>query len=169
MSEKWRPLLRIADVAGGQWPEQARLLIAHELEIRELERDNAMHRVPVAISLLRDIAKQWPKGCGTWKVNDLIAVLKTKYPERWGSSDMYPDGLTSQRLGSVLGRKWGLNAVRLSNEPDRPRAYRREDFRLIALRAGIPLTPSSTAGTAGTEGTAGQTTTDAESATQGVN
>ena len=154
MSEKWRPLLRIADVAGGQWPDQARLLIAHEMQIRQLEKDNDMHREPVEVRLLRDIAEAWPKGYATWPVEHLIAALRAKHPDRWGPSDLYPKGLTSQRLGASLGRKWGLNAIRLHSQPDRPRAYRWDDFRLIAARVGIDTTPTKTAGTAGAAGTA---------------
>lgn len=156
MSEKWRPLLRIADVAGGQWPGQARQLIAHEMEIRQLEKDNAMHREPVELRLLRDMRELWPAGVETWHVEHLIGALKAHQPDRWGPSATYPKGLTSQRLGATLGRKWGLHAIRLENEPGRPRAYRWDDFRLIATRLGMPPTPLSKAGTEGERGQRGR-------------
>lgn len=138
MREVWKPLLRIAHVAGGEWPARARELVNHAIEEREMEKADGMERIPPALHLLRDIADVWPKNATFIPTDNLIGKLIAFNPDMWGEYSDYGKALTTQRLGRMLTTSYKVNSVR------RPDGQRERGYRLSSLvpamrRMGVRL------------------------------
>lgn len=60
--EKWRPLARVAAVAGGRWPAIAEQLILRDLQEHETEKEEGLMNRPLRVHLLFDLAEVWREG-----------------------------------------------------------------------------------------------------------
>jgi hypothetical protein len=115
-ADKWRPLLAIADVAGGEWPSRA-LDAAVELESEEEER-------PDHLTLLCQVVaatQEWP--------HDVIFSQELDQKLRktgWGGS-------SSKKRGNLL-RSVGLKAERYWRDDKQLRGYRIADIRAAAAK-----------------------------------
>lgn len=142
MAEKWRPLKRIADVAGGRWPDAVDSLAVRELRIMTEDQEQEIHPEDRGLVLIRHMVIRWPRSAGDgsreafWETKHVVRDLKDTYPDDWGPSLYYPKGLTAQRIGRTLGIKWGVRASRAESLEHRPRGYLWESLRHVATRVG---------------------------------
>ncbi len=141
MKEKWRPLQRVADIAGGQWPGVCRDLIKRELSVIEMEREEGMTIDRPAVTLLRDLVDQWPDGEKFWPTKDMVEHLHEYKADSWGSTDKFPKGLTPQRMGRMLWRSWGIKANRQRQTSGEPRGYFHVSILKAAVRVGVDTPP----------------------------
>jgi Protein of unknown function (DUF3631) len=117
-ADNWRPLLAIADLAGGEWPQRAReaaLVLSGE------GNDGAVN-----VELLRDIQGAFGDN-EVIRSADLVAKL-TADPERPWAEWRHGRPLTQKQLGGLL-RPFGIISVNV-NPPGLPqgKGYRRIDF-----------------------------------------
>jgi putative DNA primase/helicase len=117
-ADNWRPLLAIADLAGGTWPEQARraaCLVSGE------EQDGA-----IGVELLRDIRSVFGDD-DVIRSSDLVAKL-TADPERPWAEWKHGRPLTQKQLAGLLAPFHIISlTVHAPGLPD-GKGYRRIDF-----------------------------------------
>jgi hypothetical protein len=116
----WEPLLAIADLVGGDWPERARRA-ARLLSTKEREDDS------LGVKLLSDIRDLFDKrGCGRIARTELVAALVAFEERPWG--DLRGKPLNGRKLGQLL-RPYRIRSrtVRLSNEKT-VNGFKREQF-----------------------------------------
>ena len=118
-ADNWHPLLAIADLAGGTWPEQARraaCLVSGE------EQDGA-----IGVELLRDIRSVFGDD-DVIRSSDLVAKL-TADPERPWAEWKHGRPLTQKQLAGLLAP---FHIISLTvHPPGLPdgKGYRRTDFK----------------------------------------
>jgi putative DNA primase/helicase len=117
-ADNWRPLLAIADVAGGGWPERAReaavLLSARTNDEAGGER------------LLADVRQVFLEaGDPEWLPSgELVEGLQQLPDAPWADGGRR---LSERRLAAIL-RPFGIRTERLGGREDRRRGYRRANF-----------------------------------------
>jgi hypothetical protein len=91
----WEPLLTVAAVAGGDWPERA-LAIWEELGTATGSTDPA---VPPGLQLLRDALAIWPDGAARLSTADLVAAVLempgSVWPAVWRDAAQIPAELAA--------------------------------------------------------------------------
>lgn len=146
MREKWRPLMRVAVAAGGTWPARCVELVARDIEHREADREDGLMKTRAELALLQDIVAEWPPGMAHWRTENIRDALVTRHADRWGPTERFGTGLTSQRIGRYLGKTLGVRTVKVSVAGRDQRVYLHEDVLRVARRLGLaPL--EVTAGT----------------------
>jgi hypothetical protein len=98
VKECWRPLVAVADAAGGRWPTMARDAL------RELSRPQVAREASLGIKLLTDLHAVFtdagmPSGMHTIAI---LAALKDLSESPW--ADLHGTGLHDRGLASMLGR-----------------------------------------------------------------
>ncbi len=146
--EKWRPMKRIAVLAGGDWPQIADKLIGKGLAEDAAEREAGLKAVPPGIVLLKDLHKTWPDGEAFMATRELVARLVAENPDYWGATSNYGKQLTETRFGKLLAQAAKLTSRRLDR--DSPRGFLRVQLEPVWHRLGIsrnqpgaPDTPGS--------------------------
>lgn len=112
MREKWRPLARVAQVAGGAWPDIVTKLINRDIEEREMERAEGIQNLPLRVHLIHDLATIWPSTETFMASTDLVQRLIANFPARWGDQSSRP--LKVQGLGRMLMQGYKISSERLS-------------------------------------------------------
>jgi len=97
-ADLWRPLLVIADLAGGPWPERARRA-ARKLSA-ESERAAAAASVDVGHRLLEELREACPANIDLWRTVDILQVLNQVNDAPWAD---WRGGMTACRLARILG------------------------------------------------------------------
>ncbi|MBO1751717.1 DUF3631 domain-containing protein [Actinotalea sp. BY-33] len=136
--ERWAPIRRVAEVAGGHWPEIADELIRRDLTEAQMDREDGMVTTPPAVALLRDIHEVWPEGQDFTPSSSLVSTLVLHNPRMWGPESAYGRALTFQRMGRMLAQGFKVNS---SRQGDGPRGYYRQALGPVWRRMGI--TPSN--------------------------
>ena len=137
MREKWRPLMRVAVAAGGPWPDVCLDLIERDLHNRDADREDGLMKQRAELTLLADIVAEWPPGLPHWRTESIRQALTSRIPERWGPSDRFRTGLTTQRIGRYLGRTLGIRSVRIQTATGQERVYLLADVQAVASRLGL--------------------------------
>lgn len=150
--ERWSPLRRVAEAAGGRWPEVTDELIRRDLAEAAMDRADGIERIPPAVTLLRDLATMWPDGTTFWPTEKVVAQLVMENPEVWGPSSAYGRSLTPQRMGRMLATGFKVNSDRPGNAG--PRGYQVRDFLPVWHRMGVA--PPNRTGEAGRTGGTGE-------------
>jgi hypothetical protein len=129
-ADKWEPLLAIAEVVGGKWPELARQA-AEVFTAREKE-DDEDDTLP--LRLLLDLAKVWPPEEDEWRSSSAADALKTLADSPW--LELGKSGITVQRLAKML-RPFGIIPAR----PSHREAMRYQLAQLVVTwrQYGVPL------------------------------
>jgi len=138
LKEKWNPLARVADAAGGRWPDTAAALITRDLEEVEMERQEGLLKLPPAVVLLRDIHAVWGEEERFHTTASLIGRLVAHNPDYWGDASPYGRQLTAQRMGRMLAQS---AKVRATKDTTGARGYARASFARAWRSLGI--TPPS--------------------------
>lgn len=130
--ERWSPIKRIADAAGGRWPEIADELIVRDLVAAEQDKQDGMVIDRPAVVLLRDLAAVW--GADQFvPTEDLVKRLINHSPDQWGVNSPYGKALTMQRFGRMLASAYKVNSGKLNDK----RGYSRTSLAPAARRMGI--------------------------------
>ena len=115
----WRVLFRIADLAGGDWPLDART-VALSLSSGETSDDESS----LGVQLLRDIREVFVEEHVA--AADLVARLNSLDQSPWGGwSD--GSGINSRSLGWKL-KPYGIKAKSVRVDDQTPKGYERDQF-----------------------------------------
>jgi hypothetical protein len=146
--EKWAPLKRVADVAGGEWPKRTDVMALNDKREWEMDREDGLLREAPAVALLRHIQEVWPANTPFLPSEELIRHLVYEYPEMWGPMSPIGKALTFKRLGSMLAKAYKIH----SDQPERggPRGYHHAAFVRPWHRMGV-VPPVSDASDASSE------------------
>ena len=123
----WDPLLAIADMAGGAWPEVARQAAT------ELSGDANRPDVDIGVQLLRDIYEVWPVGDPFIATLDLLFKLTALVEQPWATISRGGASMTPHKLAHLL-KGFGI-----SSRPNNGavRGYDRERFHDAWVRYGV--------------------------------
>jgi Protein of unknown function (DUF3631) len=134
--EKWRPLKRIAQVAGGEWPSICDRLIARGLAEDEADRMDGLQLMPPAVLVMHDLRKVWGDTSEAFLgTRELVNRLVYLNPEQWSQFSVYGKRLTETRLGRMITQVAKVHSTRL--EHNGVRGYLRADLALAWKRLGI--------------------------------
>ena len=139
--EKWRPLKRVAVVAGGDWPAIVDRLINKSLAEDEAERDAGLKTQPPGMVMLTDLFAVWPDDETFMPTRELVSKLIFHNPDYWGAESGYGKPLTETRLGRLVTQAAKVTSTRIGGVP--PRGYLRSDLQPVWRRLGMapPLQP----------------------------
>jgi hypothetical protein len=110
--ERWNPLRRIAEAAGGRWPAAVDHLITRDLEEYEMNKEDNVRHLPAHVTLLKDLLTYWPDGLQLWHTEEIVQTLVMNEPEQWGHLSAYGKPLTATRMGKMLAANFKLNSAR---------------------------------------------------------
>jgi Protein of unknown function (DUF3631) len=144
-NEIWRVLLRIADLAGGDWPERARVA-ALGLTARQFQLDDASVGVKL-LSHIRDIFVDERMSCKS--VSDALNEDEGLTYGGWNDGK----GISTRELGQKL-RPYRIHAKTIRVDEWRGNGYEREQFEGVWSRY---LPPENTLTTVTTVTTGSQT------------
>jgi hypothetical protein len=149
--EKWRPLKRIAVVAGRCWPAITDRLIKQSLAEDVAEREAGLKTLPVGMVMMKDLHTVWPEGENFAGTRDLVSKLINHNPEYWGpNSGYYGKALTDTRFAQIVMRASRVTPDRLGGRG--PRGYLRSALDPVWRRLGIELGAAGEAGAPGATG-----------------
>lgn len=151
--EKWRPLKRVAVVAGGHWPTIADELISRNMAEDAHERDAGLRNLPPGMVLLTDLHAVWPAEQTFVATRELVSKLIFHNPDYWGLGSPYGKALTEKRFGQLI-----VQASRVTSQ--RPggvgsRGYLHADLVPVWARLRISGTPPGESGGPGESGESG--------------
>ncbi|MDO8614988.1 MAG: DUF3631 domain-containing protein [Dehalococcoidia bacterium] len=117
-ADGWEPLLAIADLAGGDWPQRARAA-ALALSVGDGREDNSL-----GVRLLSDI-QTIITGRDKITIANLVAELVVIEDAPWGDLNSKP--LDTRRLGWRL-RQFGIKAKTIDYDGKKPKGYQAQQF-----------------------------------------
>lgn len=127
--ERWIAFAKIAEVAGGRWPQAVTDMILQDMEREEAERADGLNTMPPKALLIQDCLEVMA-GPFTPTMT-LVSSLSMAHPDRWGSESPYGTPLTRQRLAKMLS-PIGVHSVQNRAHNDRTRGYLKADFQRVA-------------------------------------
>ncbi len=135
----WEPLLAIAELAGGDWPERARAA-ALALSAGEEREDDSL-----TATLLRDIEAYFIEGHDRVKTSDLLDYLHQVEESPWG--DWYGKTLSAHGLSRLL-KAYRIKTMPVKVDGVTVRGYKREQFsdafaRALGVTSVTSVTPQS--------------------------
>lgn len=151
--EKWRPLKRVAVVAGGRWPELVDQLIRRALEEDQAERAAGLRSLPPGMVLLIDLRKIWPEHDDLVPTADLVGRLVAHNADYWGPGSPYGKSLTAHRFGKLLSQAAKVTSQRPGGRG--PRGYHRKQLLPVWDRLHIGLTETESGAPPGATGASG--------------
>ena len=115
--ECWHPLKRVANAAGGRWPEVVDRLVLRDKEEIELAKEDGITTAAPHIQVLQDLAAVWPTGQdaepAAWvPTADLIKALVRHRPDRWSARSARGAELNAHRLGAMLTGSFRVSSTR---------------------------------------------------------
>lgn len=131
MREKWRPLARVASVAGGHWPSSVKYLIEKDLSEVAAELADEATKRPPAVILLDDLRQVWPEGELFLRTSTILEKLAAARPDYWGLSSRSGQRITAQRFGRMVSQAGKIHS---SKNPMGQRGYWRADFESVWRR-----------------------------------
>lgn len=138
MREKWRPLKRVAVLAGGEdgtWAKRADKLIRASLREDRAERVAGLKVLPPAVVLLNDLKAVWPDDEDFVSSEDLVGLLVRHNRDYWGTNSNYGSKLNAQRLGRLINQSTKRTSSRI--ERGGPRGFKKTDFTLAWSRTPV--------------------------------
>ncbi len=139
--ERWGPLKRVADAAGGRWPAVVDRLAVLDVRRIESEREEGIVQQRPAVVLLAHLHEVFGPDEHFIPTEILITRLVLAHPEVWGSESSFGKRLTPQRLGKMLVSAYNIHSDRLSATG--PRGYLRASLRTAFRRFGLDLSEQS--------------------------
>lgn len=119
-ADAWEPLLAIADLAGGDWPERARKA-ALALSVGHARDDDS-----IGVRLLADVRRVFTeRGCNHMATAALIDALAEPEDSPWGD---WRDGPIRPRALARLLRPYGVAAKVIRVDERTPRGFQKEQF-----------------------------------------
>lgn len=156
--ERWAPLKRVSEAAGGRWPAVVDVLAIADKERMEMDREDGMILERPGVALLGHLYQLWPDEQTFAPTTTLLDLLTQRHPEMWGAESTFGKALTAQRLGRMLAGSYGIHSTRLDRTG--PRGYTRAALERAWHRMGVsrsaPVTPDPSQET-GASGASGET------------
>jgi Protein of unknown function (DUF3631) len=140
--EKWRPLKRVAVVAGGRWPAVVDDLIARSLSEDAAEREAGLRNLPPGMVLMADLHSVWPDHDDLVPTRDLVAKLIAHNPDYWGAQSAYGKALTEHRFSKLISQASKVTSRRPGGRG--PRGFVRSQFLPVWQRLRIGTPPAGT-------------------------
>lgn len=109
--ERWAPLKRVADAAGGRWPEVVDRLAIEDIEEQNMAREEGAVIERPHVVLMQHLAAVWGETQFV-ATEDLIDRLVEAHPETWGEFSPFGKRLTAQRLGRMLSGNYKIHTAR---------------------------------------------------------
>lgn len=134
--EKWKPLKRIAVLAGKDWAMRVDQFILQDIENIREQNDNGDSKQAPHIQLVKDLYEIFegePKFVGT---EALVGKLARQNSEYWGESSVFGRPITTQRFGRLINSSFGLNSQR---NTEGVRGYHAKQFQSIWESVGLFL------------------------------
>ncbi|WP_353647940.1 DUF3631 domain-containing protein [Nakamurella sp. A5-74] len=151
--EKWSPLRRVAELAGGRWPASVDRMAVHDRDQWDQDKEDGMIREKPAVLLLKHLADVWSNGETFVPTVDLLVRLEHAHPAAWGADGPFGKPITAQRMGRMLVSSYKVNSSRESK--DGPRGYMFGSLAPVWSRMQIRppevTGPSGATGATGTE------------------
>lgn len=122
--EKWTPMRRIAELAGGRWPDAVDAMALQDREQADLDREDGLMRERPHVLLLRHVIEVWPPGEEFVATEELVDRLVELHPEAWGREGPIGRALTAHRFGRMLSKAYKINSTRLKKDGPRGHLYR---------------------------------------------
>ena len=134
LEEIWRPLVKIAKLAGNEVESDTRLLLEEDIERFVQDSENREVADPAHVKLVRDIYQIFQFDNLEWeKTENLKNKLISLDPYWRKETSPISKDLTTRRIGMLLSNGFGLNRQR-DNEGNR---YFRYQFEQVWTRLGI--------------------------------
>jgi hypothetical protein len=133
--EKWRPLARVAEAAGGDWPGIVNRLIAVNLAEEAAEREAGLKTLPAGVVLMTNLYAIWPTSKYFKPTRDLVPELIEYNPAYWGADGAYGKALTEHRFGRLMSQAAKMTSIRPGGRG--PRGYLRATLQPVWHRLGI--------------------------------
>lgn len=132
LREVWRPLQRVADQIGGDWPERCRALAERHRDNLAALLDDGVRNERPHMNLMRDLFGVWPAEDGAHRgfvqAEVLVELLRKHSPESWGSAQRDRDPLTIQRMGRMLATNFNITTDRVRRNGTQERGYYEHRF-----------------------------------------
>ncbi|GAC1643062.1 MAG: hypothetical protein NVS4B6_15450 [Mycobacterium sp.] len=141
--EKWRPLMRVAQAAGGDWPATVTRLIERDLERQRREREDGYEAIPPAMRLIRHLWEIWGLEDGPLyriafvPTKELLSALPIHVPEDWSALNYKGKALTAKALGNMLGQVAHVHSDYQSTDHLGPKGYWFKDLQPAWAVLGI--------------------------------
>jgi hypothetical protein len=135
LRERWRPLKRIASVAGEHWANKVDQLILRDIENERELAENGETYVSTNLQIARDLFTIFDGENAGLPTKRIVMLLITTNPDYWSVSSSYGKDLTPQRFGQILTKAFGIYSQRLN---ENTRGYFATQFEQIWSRFGIP-------------------------------
>ena len=134
--EKWKPLKRIAILAGGDWAENVDQYILQDIENIKEQKENGDSKLTPHIQLVKNLHEIFEGELKFIGTETLVGKLARQNSEYWGDSSMFGRAITSQRFGRLINSSFGLNSQR---NTEGVRGYHAKQFQSIWESMGLPL------------------------------
>lgn len=134
--EKWTPLRRVAELAGGEWPAKVDHMAEADVEQARQDQEDGLMTDRAHIKLMRHLAQEWPTGETFVSSTTLVDLLTVSHPAEWGEGSPIGSALTVQRMGRMLVSNYRINTRRESTG-QRERGYLLADFLPVWPRVGV--------------------------------
>lgn len=134
--EKWKPLKRIASLAGADWEERVDKYILQDIQNIREQSENGDSKVSPQIQLMKDLYEIYGGERTFIGTLTIIQKLARHNPEYWGELSVSGRAISEQRLGRILNSKFYINSQRLG---DSPRGYHSNQFERIWESLGLSL------------------------------
>ncbi|WP_106179404.1 DUF3631 domain-containing protein [Prauserella shujinwangii] len=144
-AEIWRPLIAIADAAGGHWPDTARAACSHFVQVANTDHSGGGQR----LQLLADLRELFTtRGVDELPTADIVAALHGLEESDWADLDGRP--LDARRLAKML-KPYGVTSKNVRQPGDRiVKGYRATGPGGLADAWERYLPPNATAATSAT-------------------
>jgi hypothetical protein len=134
LRERWRPLKRIASVAGHHWANKVDQLILRDIENERELAETGETYVSTNLQIARDLHTIFVGENAGLPTKRIVMLLITTNPDYWSVSSSYGKDLTPQRFGQILTKAFGIYSQRLN---ENTRGYSATQFEQIWSRFGI--------------------------------
>lgn len=121
--ERWRPLKRVAVLAGGRWPEVTDRLAVDDVQRVADEREAGVTADRPHIVLVQHIAEVWPSKTAFMPTKEIVEKLRWEFPEMWSEHSSFGAALNEQRFGQMLNKNYRITSVQPSRGAPRGHAY----------------------------------------------
>jgi len=137
--EKWKPLKRIAILAGGDWAERVDNYILQDIQNLKEQIENGDSKLVPHIQLVRDLYEIYGGERTFIGTKTLVSKLAKHNPEYWGELSIFGKAISEQRFGRILNSKYYLNSQRVGDSTSTyTRGYTSAQFENIWISLNLP-------------------------------
>jgi hypothetical protein len=137
--ERWKPLAKIALVAGESWVNKCNNAIQADLDLAAEIAEFGERPASPAVTLIQDLYKVLGEEPRFVRSTELVSDLIRINPESWSMASTYGKDLTPRRMGLILNNSFGMYSSRSGSNA---RGWHTNQFRQVWERLGV--TPKKT-------------------------